>query len=181
MKNALLINKIQHTVKTKGPGRKAPCLLVTGSRQTATGSTHLSMWTLPISRTSPLHLALAHRGPSAPLWDLFYNSNQVEVPRTKNGVGRPDMKLFGRVHTCLPSPRSWIPSWHVEKTQDKRREKRWRESKEARMFSKEITKIIKDKNEVIIRKESLSIFWSPRWSPMLRSLSAWPLCAGLFS
>lgn len=32
------------------------------------------------------------------------------------------------------------------------------------MFSKEITKIIKDKNEVIIRKESLCIFWSPRRS-----------------
>lgn len=128
-----------------------------------------------------LHLALAHRGPSAPLWDLFYNNNQAEVWRTKNGVGKLDMKFFGRVHTCLPSPRSWIPSWHVEKTQDKRREKRWRESKEAWVFCKEITKIIKDKNEIIIRKESLCIFLSLRWSPMLRSLSAWPLCAGLFS
>lgn len=51
MKNALLINKIQYAVKTKGPGRKAPGLLVTGAQRTATGSAYLSMRTLPISRT----------------------------------------------------------------------------------------------------------------------------------
>lgn len=118
----------------------------------------------PYQSLGHLHLALAHRGPSAPLCDLFYNSNRAEVWRMKNGVGRLDMKLLGTLHTRSPSPRSWIGSWHVEKTQDKRREKRWRQSKEAWVFSKEITKIIKDKNEVIIRKESLCIFWSPRQS-----------------
>lgn len=53
MKNTLLINKIQHAVKTKGPEGKAPCLLVAGSA-------YLSMRTLPISRTLP-RLALPQR------------------------------------------------------------------------------------------------------------------------